>query len=264
MRSWQTIRMDITTVLAPNPGSYTGPGTNSYVLTARDEALIIDPGPEIDSHLAALRKAIEGRRPIGIAVTHTHPDHAPAANPLAAELDVPAYGPGPGPGFLADAVLTDGDTVSIGNEEIQAIATPGHTPDHLCYLTGGALFTGDHIMGGSTVVIEDLATYLESLRKLQQFRLDVIYPGHGPVIDDPQAVITDYINHRLDRERQILAAINGGAGTVIEIVDTVYVDLDPALRPAAAHSVGAHLRKLADEGIVEFGGQPDVRFTAED
>jgi glyoxylase-like metal-dependent hydrolase (beta-lactamase superfamily II) len=252
--------MDIATVLAPNPGPYTGPGTNSYVLTSRDEALIIDPGPEIESHITALRHALAGHRLIGVAVTHTHPDHAPAANPLATELGVPAFGPGPGPGFIPDEVVVDGDTVTVGNEEVQAVATPGHTPDHLCYLAGGALFTGDHIMGGSTVVIEDLAAYLDSLRKLQALPLETIYPGHGPGIDDPQSVIADYIDHRLERERQILDAIGGGATTVIDIVDAVYIGLDPALRPAAAHFVGAHLQKLADEGVVELGGQPDVRL----
>ena len=130
----------------------------------------------------------------------------------------------------------------------------GTPPTHICLLFGDVLFTGDHVMGGSTVVIEDLGAYLESLQRLQTIELRLLHPGHGPDIDDPQAVIADYIEHRLDRERQILGAMGAGAATVGEIVEVVYSDVDPQLHPIAAHSVAAHLRKLDQEGRVAFGG----------
>ncbi len=244
----------VSTVLAPNPGLFTGPGTNTYVVGSGGEALVIDPGPIIASHLDAIRSALDGRRPVAVAVTHTHPDHAPAANGLARELGVPALGAAPGPGFEPDRRLTDGTAVGFGEAAAVAVATPGHTDDHLCYRVGDALFTGDHIMGGSTVVIEDLAAYLASLRKLLGAGLSRLYPGHGPLINDPDGVIRDYIDHRLERERQIVAALQAGAGTVGGIVEAVYAGVDRALHPIAAQSVGAHLRKLSREGRVSFAG----------
>jgi glyoxylase-like metal-dependent hydrolase (beta-lactamase superfamily II) len=246
--------MQITRLLAPNPGVFTGPGTNTYVLASAGKALVLDPGPLIDAHMAAIQAAVAELEPVGVAVTHTHPDHAPAANPLAAALGVPAYGFGPGPGFVPMMLLRDGDTLPIGDEEAAVLHTPGHTADHLCFLVGDALFTGDHLMGGSTVIIEDLTAYLDSLRKLQPLALSRLYPGHGPEIEDPQALIAEYIAHRLDRERQVQAALAEGAGTVGEVVTAVYEGLDPALRHAAAWSVAAHLRKLGGEGTVEFEG----------
>ncbi len=248
-------------VLAPNPGLFTGPGTNTYVVTDEAEAVVIDPGPQIPEHLEAIEGTLTGLRPVAVLVTHTHPDHAPAANPLAARLGVPALGYASGPAFTPDRRLADGDQVACGGATLEAVATPGHTDDHLCYRMGDVLFTGDHIMGGSTVVIEDLAAYLSSLRRLLPLGLTRLYPGHGPEIDDPAAVIEEYLAHRLERERQVLAALAGGAGTVGEVVAAVYAEVDPALHPIAAHSVAAHLRKLADEGRVSFAGgaEPDAR-----
>ncbi len=244
----------ITRVLAPNPGLFTGPGTNTYVVTAGGEVAVIDPGPRAADHLAAIREAIGADRPVAVLVTHTHPDHAPAANPLAAALGVPALGAAPGPDFAPDRVLGDGDTVAVGGVLLEAVATPGHTPDHLCFRLGDELFTGDHIMGGSTVVIDDLAAYLNSLRRLLPLGLRRLHPGHGPVIDDPDGTIREYLDHRLARERQVLDALAGGAGTVGEVVAAVYADVDSALHPIAAFSVAAHLRKLAAEGRVSFAG----------
>lgn len=252
----------VTTVLAPNPGLYTGPGTNSYVVAAAGEAVVIDPGPTIPAHLDAIRRAIGASMPRAVLVTHTHPDHAPAANELAADLGVPALGWGPGPQFSPDGRLADGDLVRFGDAAAEAVATPGHTADHLCFQVGDLLFTGDHIMGGSTVVIEDLAAYLESLRRLLPLGLARLHPGHGPMIDDPAAEIEKYIAHRLDRERQVLAALGAGAGTVGEIVAAVYAEVDPALHPIAAHSVAAHLRKLAAEGTVSFAGRAESEARA--
>ncbi len=252
----------ITRVLAPNPGLYTGPGTNSYVVSAGGEAAVIDPGPQIAEHVAAIREAIGGLRPVAVLVTHTHPDHAPAANPLAGELGVPALGAAPGPGFLPDRTLGDGDVVALGDASLEAVATPGHTPDHLCFRLGDELFTGDHIMGGSTVVIDDLAAYLDSLRRLLPLGLTRLHPGHGPVIDHPDATIRDYIDHRLARERQVLDSLAAGAATVGEVVAAVYADVDAALHPIAVFSVAAHLRKLAAEGRVSFGGAAEPEAPA--
>ena len=253
--------MKVDLVLAPNPSLFTGPGTNTWVVSSEGEAIVIDPGPMIERHLAAIRTALDGLAPMAVLVTHTHPDHAPAANPLAADLGVPAIGRAPGPGFRPDRTIADGERVEFGASTASAIATPGHTPDSTSYRVGDALFTGDHIMGGSTVIVEDMADYMASLRAVHGTGLSRIYPGHGPVIDDPDALVAGYIAHRLDREAQILAAVRQGARTVGEVVEGVYRDVDPALHPAAALSVSAHLRKLAAEGAVAFPS-PDLGWEA--
>jgi len=244
--------MTVDLVLAPNPSLFTGPGTNTWVVSSDGEAIVIDPGPVIGSHLAAIHAALEGLVPRAVLVTHTHPDHAPAANPLAVDLGVPAVGAAPGPGFRPDRAIADGEGVEFGALVAVAVATPGHTPDSTSYRVGDALFTGDHIMGGSTVIVEDMADYMASLSAVHGTGLARIYPGHGPVIDDPDSLIAGYIAHRLEREAQVLAAVREGAGTVGEVVEGVYRDVDRALHPAAALSVNAHLRKLAAEGAVRF------------
>jgi glyoxylase-like metal-dependent hydrolase (beta-lactamase superfamily II) len=237
---------------APNPGLFTGEGTNTWIIEADGHAVVVDPGPMIPDHVTTIRLTLEDVEPVGVLVTHAHPDHAPAANPLADALGVPAYGCGPGPGFQPDIELADGQAVNLGSIEVTAVHTPGHTADHLCFLLDSGLFSGDHIMGGATVIVEHMTEYMESLHRLQAMDLDVIYPGHGPVIKDPQAVLDYYVAHRVERERQILDAIRGGAGTLGGIVAAVYTDVDPALHFAAGQSVGAHLRKLAGEGLVEI------------
>jgi hydroxyacylglutathione hydrolase len=250
-------------ILAPNPGPYTGPGTNTYLLTSGGEALIIDPGPLDRVHDAAIRTALIGLLPKGILVTHTHEDHAPLASPLAADLDVPAYGYAPGPDFKPDLLLADEDRVWFGSEEVQAIHTPGHSRDHLCFLAGDSLFTGDHIMGGSSVVVEDMSAYLASLRRLQQLHLARLYPGHGLVMEDPAGIVASYIEHRLEREQQVLSAVKTGASTVMEIVQAVYADVDSALHPLAAMSVRAHLVKLAEDGAVLYSDDAGVFLVGE-
>lgn len=244
--------MRVTRVLAPNPSPFTGPGTNTWVAALGGEAIVIDPGPEIAGHIAAIREALTGLIPRAVLVTHTHPDHAPAANRLANDLGVPAVGSEPGPHFRPDRTIADGERVEFGGSAAVALATPGHTPDSMSYRIDDVLFTGDHIMGGSTVIVEDMADYMASLRALHGIGLTTIYPGHGPVIEDPDSVITEYIAHRIDREGQILAAVREGAGSVGEVVELVYREVDPALHPAAALSVTAHLRKLAADGAVRF------------
>jgi glyoxylase-like metal-dependent hydrolase (beta-lactamase superfamily II) len=246
------VRIDL--VLAPNPGPMTGPGTNTWLAVVAGAAVVIDPGPVIDSHLDAIVAALMGVTPVGIVVTHTHPDHAPAAQPLAERLGVPTIGPGPGGGFSPDRRVADGDVVEFGGARLVVLSTPGHTADSTCYRLEGALFTGDHIMGGSTVMVEDMKRYLDSLRLLHQTGLRVIYPGHGPIMRDPDRTIGEYLEHRLLREAQILDAVLSGAVTVGAVVQKVYAAVDPVLHPAAAVSVDAHLRKLADEGVVTYHG----------
>ena len=248
--------MNIEVVLAPNPGLFTGPGTNTWVITSRGESVIIDPGPVIESHIAAIKAAASSAVVRAVLVTHTHPDHAPAANGLAADLGVPAIGSAPGPEFNPDRLIADGEGVGFGGFEAVCVATPGHTPDSVCFRVRDALFTGDHIMGGSTVVVEEMSDYLESLRKLHSTGLETLHPGHGPVIDAPDATIAEYISHRLEREGQILDAIGRGAGSIGAIVIDVYQDVDPALHPIAGMSVAAHLEKLSNEGRVEVESEP--------
>lgn len=250
--------MEIQRILAPNPGLFTGPGTNTYLLGSSSDAVIIDPGPIDRRHEEAILAAVDGSNVSGVLVTHSHPDHAPLANPLGAELDVPVYGYEPGPDFTPDQLLVEGDTVDVDGRTLRVLHTPGHSSDHLCFLAGDLLFTGDHIMGGSTVVVEDMVAYLASLRRLGEISLRRLYPGHGPVMDDPQGVIDEYISHRLEREEQIVRALQAGAGTVGAVVENVYADVDPALHPLAAHSVAAHLNKLVSEGRVHFGDSSDL------
>lgn len=244
--------MRVDRVLAPNPSLMTGPGTNTWVVSSEGEAIVIDPGPEIPQHARAIRAALSDLEPQAVLVTHTHPDHAPLANPLADDLGVPAIGFAPGPDFSPSRVIADGEDVAFGALRAVAVATPGHTPDSTCYRVGDALFTGDHIMGGSTVIVEDMADYLNSLRILHGTGLAVLYPGHGPVMDEPDPVIAEYLAHRLERETQILGAVRSGARTVGEVVELVYADIGPAIHPAAAISVHAHLRKLDADGEVRF------------
>jgi glyoxylase-like metal-dependent hydrolase (beta-lactamase superfamily II) len=242
----------ISRVLAPNPGPYTGPGTNTYVLSDAGEAVVLDPGPVIDSHELAIVDALGHDRPVGVVVTHSHPDHAPLANPLARRLGVPVYGYAPGPSFAPDVRISDGDEVGFGGAHLTAVHTPGHTPDHLCFLDGSTLFTGDHIMGGSTVVMEDASAYLDSLYKVRTLGAAVIEPGHGEAMDDAGAAIDAYIEHRLSRERQIVAAIRAGASTVGVVVDEVYGGIPSDLRPAAVHQVRVQLAKLSRDGAIGF------------
>jgi glyoxylase-like metal-dependent hydrolase (beta-lactamase superfamily II) len=242
--------MTIARVLAPNPSIYTGPGTNTYVLSDRGEALVVDPGPVIASHELEIVAALGDLTPVGVVATHTHPDHAPLANPLAVRLGVPVFGYAPGPAFAPDIRLNDGDEIPFGRSFIAAIHTPGHTPDHLCFRVDETLLTGDHIMEGSTVIIEDARAYLDSLYLVRDLNVVRLEPGHGDSIDDAGAAITDYIEHRLERESQIVAAVVGGAGTIGEIVDVVYAGLPAALRPAAVHQVGVQVKKLSEDSAV--------------
>jgi glyoxylase-like metal-dependent hydrolase (beta-lactamase superfamily II) len=248
-------------VLAPNPSLYTGPGTNTYLLRHAGEVLVLDPGPIIPEHEAAILEAVGADTVVGVVVTHTHPDHAPLANPLGARLDAPVLGFDEGPGFRPDVRLADADTVPFGRRSITAVHTPGHTPDHLCFLLDELLFTGDHIMQGSTVVIEDASDYLQSLYLVRDLGVARLEPGHGDAIDDAGAAIDDYIDHRLERERQLLAAIADGAASIGDLVDHVYAGVPAGLRPAAVHQVRVQLTKLSRDGAVTFDDDRTERAT---
>jgi glyoxylase-like metal-dependent hydrolase (beta-lactamase superfamily II) len=245
--------MRVERILAPNPSIYTGSGTNTYLIIDRGEALILDAGPVIPSHLEAILLALAELTPVGVVATHTHPDHAPLSNPLAGRLDVPVYGFEPGPQFEPDVRIADGETVSLGATELVAVHTPGHTADHLCFLHGETLFTGDHIMEGSTVIMEDAAAYLDSLYRVRDLGVGYLEPGHGSAIDDAGRAIDEYIEHRLMRERQIVEAVRAGAASIDDIIDAVYAEIPEALRPAAAHQLKVQLEKLEGDGIVVTG-----------
>ncbi len=242
--------MKVERVLAANPGPFTGRGTNTYVISSAGRAVVLDPGPVITEHVAAIEAALGAHEPEAVLVTHTHPDHASAANRLGEELGVEVLGFAPGPEFTPSRTLADGDRIAVGEVSLVAVHTPGHTADHLCFRIADVMFTGDHIMGGSTVIIEDATAYMESLQRVADLHLVHLYPGHGPELDDALPAITAYIGHRLEREREIVAAVGAGAGTITDIVAVVYSDVDPSLRPAAAHQVQVQLAKLQTEGRV--------------
>lgn len=290
-----TVADGIRRVVAPNPGIMTGPGTNSY-LVGGDRVAVIDPGPDDDAHLAALLEA-GGDRIGWILVTHSHVDHSPLAVRLAAATGAPivgfarspsfrpggAAGPEHGPAagggrpaggldphdttFDPDRRMADGERIDLGDCAVEAVYTPGHASNHLCFeLAGtGLLFSGDHVMSGSTVVIAppdgDMAVYMESLEKVKARRPRRIAPGHGAVIDDPGAVLDSYLRHRRDREAQVLAALGsaGPEGVGIEaLVSGIYLDVPAALHPVARYSVWAHLRKLSAEGRATTPDPDDI------
>ncbi|HEY5890332.1 MAG TPA: MBL fold metallo-hydrolase [Acidimicrobiia bacterium] len=243
--------MKIERVLANNPGLFTGPGTNTWILDDGDGTVaIIDPGPIDYRHESTLYDRIADRKVAGILVTHTHSDHAPLANPIARNLGVGTLGFSRGPGFEPDTILADAALVPVGHLEIEVVYTPGHSDDHLCFRVGNVLFTGDHIMGGSSVMVEKMAVYLDSLRKLQGTGLKRLLPGHGREMDDPEQVIDWYLAHRLQRHEQIVGSIERGAATTMEVVEDVYSDVDEDLYPLAEMSVRAHLVLLSDEGRI--------------
>jgi glyoxylase-like metal-dependent hydrolase (beta-lactamase superfamily II) len=242
-------------VLAPNPGRMTGPGTNTY-LVGVDEIVVVDPGPEDPSHLEAVLGA-GGDRIRWIVCTHTHPDHAPGAASLRAATGAPILAFASRNGLKVDRRLGQGDQIEATEFRLTAHHTPGHASNHLCFLLEEErmLFSGDHVMEGSTVVIKppdgDMAAYLDSLARVRSLRLASIAPGHGHLIEDPNRVIDWYIEHRLERESQVLGVVAREKRTRIRaIVDELYIGLVPELVPMARRSVHAHLIKLAAEDKV--------------
>lgn len=247
--------MRIERVLANNPGPFTGPGTNTWLLDdGSDTVAIIDPGPLDPRHAEEIAARVGSRKVGSVLVTHTHVDHAPMANPLARDFGVPALGYRSGPQFDPDVSLGDSEEWGIGELTLTVIHTPGHADDHLCFRVGDVLFTGDHIMGGSSVMVESMGPYLRSLEKLRSTGLERLYPGHGDEMDEPDQVIDWYVAHRMQRHAEVLEAIRSGAASPGEIVETVYADVDKSLHVLAAMSVKGHLGLLVEEGLITWDG----------
>ena len=259
-------------VLAHNPSAFTYYGTQTYLIGTHEVA-IADPGPDLPEHLDALEEAIGGRNVTAIMCTHTHRDHSPAARPLSERTGAPIIGCAPlalqtvGPradaafdgDYMPERVLQDGDALQVDGEPVIAIATPGHTSNHLCYAYRGALFSGDHVMGWSTTVVVppdgDMAAYMASLDKLQQRDDRVYYPAHGPPVTNPRQHVRGFIGHRKQRERQILSLLGKRPRAISEIVAAAYPGLDPRLVTAAGGSVLAHLLDLEARGLVGRDGE---------
>jgi glyoxylase-like metal-dependent hydrolase (beta-lactamase superfamily II) len=257
--------MKIERVLANNPGPYTGPGTNTWILDdGNGSVVVIDPGPVDTKHATAIFEKLGQRKLEAVLVTHTHSDHAPLANPLARDLGVPAVGYAAGPQFEPQIRLLDGARFDVGTIQLLVVHTPGHSDDHLCFRAGNVLFTGDHIMGGSSVMVEDMGPYLASLEKLKGTGLERLHPGHGEDMDNPDEVIDWYLAHRLQRHEQVFQAIRGGAETVPEIVELVYADVDSSLHPLAARSVQAHVTLLRDQERIALRGDRVVPLSGTD
>ena len=272
---WPTGRVEqleplVRRVLAPNGSPFTYTGTQTYLVGTDEGLAVIDPGPDLPEHLAALEEAIAGAPVLAICCTHTHRDHSPAAALLAAQTGAPVVGCAPlvlrtdepradapfDADYRPDRVLADGKSVSGPGWTLTAVATPGHTSNHLCFALAesGALFTGDHVMGWSTTVVAppdgDMASYMASLEKLHGRSDRVYYPAHGPVVTNPRQLVRGMIGHRRQRERQILKLLGRGAQTIGDLVPQMYKGLDERLWPAAGQSVKAHLIDLERRGLV--------------
>lgn len=267
-------------VIAENPGAFTYTGTGVYII-GQGEVAVIDPGPEMASHFDALKAALEGETVTHVLVTHSHMDHSPLAHPLAEWAGCKVYAKGPAIpteadvrmeagddlSFQPDVTIEDGWTASGPGWTIEAIETPGHTSNHVCYALKeeNALFSGDHIMGWSTTVISppdgDMGDYLNSLAKVRDRGFDTIYPTHGsPVTQNPTAFIQAYIDHRKAREAAILDRLAAGDTEIPEMVKTIYAGVDKKLHPAACHSVLGHMIHLVQRGLVKTSdAKPGVR-----
>jgi glyoxylase-like metal-dependent hydrolase (beta-lactamase superfamily II) len=264
----ETLEPGIARVLAHNPSAFTYYGTQTYLIGQRQVA-VIDPGPGLDEHVEALVAAIGDRKVVAILCTHTHRDHSPASRALAKATGAPIIGCAPlaletvGPradaafdgDYAADRVLEDGASIEVDGRTVTAVATPGHTSNHLCFAFGDVLFTGDHVMGWSTTVVVppdgEMAAYMSSLDKLRQREDRIYYPAHGPAVDKPQRYVRSLIGHRMQREKQILRLIGEQPRDIPDIVANAYPGLDPRLTNAAGGSVYAHLLDLEKRGLVE-------------
>jgi glyoxylase-like metal-dependent hydrolase (beta-lactamase superfamily II) len=242
-------------VRADNPGPFTLTGTNSWIVGS-DPAWLVDPGPNLDEHVAALASELDRRGGLaGIALTHDHADHTGAVSAIRERF------PRARLAAARDQVgerLQDGDRFG----PLEALSTPGHAPDHLAYVVGTAALTGDAVLGQGSVILSPdpggLAGYLAGLSRLRSRRLDVLLPGHGPPVDDPEAKLQEYVSHRLERERRLVAALDAGARSIEEMLDGAWSDVPDFMRPAATVTLAAHLDKLADEGRLPAGVQrPD-------
>ena len=260
-------------VLATNPSPFTYTGTQTHIVGIEDVA-VIDPGPADPAHIDAIVRAIAGRPVVAIVITHTHNAHSPGSRPLKARTGAPIIGCAPlvleeiGPradasfdkDYAPDRVLKDGESVSGTGWTLTAVATPGHTSNHLCYALEqtGALFTGDHVMGWSTTVVMppdgDMTAFMASLNMLQHREDKRYYPAHGEPIDNPRQLVRGHLGHRRQREAQILRVLGEGISAIPDMVERMYVGVDRRLYGAAGGSVKAHLIDLAGRGLVVADG----------
>ncbi|QPM89660.1 MBL fold metallo-hydrolase [Pseudooceanicola algae] len=286
----ETLRPGLRRLLASNPSPFTGPGTNSYLLGTRDIA-VIDPGPDDPAHLQALLGALEpGQRITHILVTHAHLDHSPLARPLANATGAPilAYGDaeagrsaimqdlaarssiGGGEGvdstFVPDIEVPDNAVIVAGDQRLRALWTPGHFGNHLCFDWDGTVFTGDLVMGWATSLVSppdgDLTDFMASCRRLRSLPANLYLPGHGAEITDPHGRLDWLLQHRTQRETDILEALAGGPAAPMQLAERIYSEVAPALLPAAMRNVLAHLIDLTSRNLVEPLGplQADADF----
>lgn len=242
-------------VLASNPGPYTGPGTNTWILGDGPGLIVIDPGPDDDAHLAAIERTLGGVAVGAVLVTHAHPDHLPLAARFAERHHVTV---------LRHPGLADGDRVTVGKLSVVSLHTPGHAPDHLCFWMpeDGVIFTGDLVLGrGSTMITHpegDVAAFLDSLARLAALQPRMLFPGHWDPVPEAAAKLEEYRLHRLQREAQIMAEVERAPGTAEDLTRRVYaaeIGDNEKLRVAAEMTLRAHLRKLTDEGRVLVDGE---------
>ncbi len=263
-------------VIAPNGGPFTFHGTGTYIV-GRGKVAVIDPGPALPDHVDAILAAVEGETISHQIITHTHRDHSPAARLIAAETGAKTYGFGPhgsgrGAGdveegadhdFSPDVTVRDGDVIAGEGWTLEAVHTPGHTSNHLCFRLAeeNALFSGDHVMGWSTSVISppdgDMAAYFASLEKLLARDDHIYWPTHGAPITDPKPLVEAFIAHRRDREQQISDCLGRGIDAIPRMVEAMYPNIDPGLHPAAARSVLAHLIHMVEDNRAACDGAPD-------
>lgn len=270
----ETLHPLVRRVLADNPSAFTYWGTQTYIVGNGASVAVIDPGPDLEMHVDAIVEALGDTRVEALVCTHTHRDHSPATRALKRLTGAPIIGCAPlaledsGPradaafdtDYAPDHVLADGERISGEGWTLEAVATPGHTSNHLCFelIEAGALFTGDHVMGWSTTVVSppdgDMAAYMASLDKLMQRNDTIYYPAHGDPIEQPQRFVRGLAGHRKQREGQILRLLGEGDHEIPMMVGKMYVGVDPQLHPAAGRSVLAHLIDLETRGLVARSG----------
>ena len=252
-------------ITAGNGSVFTGPGTNTY-LVGKEEVTVIDPGPAMQEHIDVITAAAPNIKQI--LVTHTHPDHSPGVRLLKENLDIPAYGmltnssKNQDQTFSPERILDDGEVFQEEEFSIEVVHTPGHASNHLCFILKEEklIFTGDHIMNGSTVVIGppdgNMKQYIQSLEKLKDYDIEKIAPGHGELLENPHEVADWIINHRLEREKKVFQALKEATkGTPDSLVEKVYDDVDSSLFPIAKASLLAHLIKLEEDQLIYSSGE---------